>query len=1472
MKTIIPYFRLFILFSLIYLFPVILFCQTLEITPTSEFCEDDNIMFVLEGVGTCTTPPFTYRLQRFNPNVGMWVTEESLETSDIDITFNRSAEIGDEGMWRIEIQDSDNSICTSNTVTADTVDEKPIVSIVTPNSSPFNICQGSSLDLQANTSGATTSITWSDNGAGGNFTNPNGNVTSYTPPASFSNPITITVTTNTNGQCPAAQAQILVNINSIATVDIITNSTVICEESSIQLEGTFGGGAQSVTWSSVPAGSFSNPNSLTPTFTPPANVLGDITITLTTDDPTGPCPAVSESVVITVEEQPIVLITTPDSDPFDICQGSSLDLQASTGGATSSITWSDNGAGGSFTNPNGNITSYTHPANFPNPITILVTTNANGQCPAAEDEVEVNINPVATVDINTDPTSICEESSIQLEGTFGGGAQSITWSSVPAGSFSNPTSLTPTFTPPANVLGDITITLTTDDPTGPCPAVSESVVITVDEQPIVSIATPSSDPFDICQGSSLDLQASTGGATSSITWSDNGAGGSFTNPNGNVTSYTHPTNFPNQIAIAVTTNSNGQCPAAEDDVAVNINPAATVDINTDPTIICEESSIQLNSTFGGGAQSITWSSAPAGSFSDPNSSTPTFTPPDDVLGDITITLTTDDPIGPCPAASDEVIIEVDEQPTVDPTAAPAINCQGQSFTLGVATNSAVTSVMWTASPTSAGVFSNSNDPNTTFTPIASFIGNISICVESNSTTACAASIECIPIVVQSAPFIQISTPSNQITEICQGTSFDIETTGNSDVVWTVMSNGGGGSLSDITDPNPTFTADGPPGNVTVMVETVTNSVDCQEDTDFIIFEVLPSTSAQIELSGSSPASQCIDQASFVFNATLIGANSGSWSDNGAGGTFDPTSGPNTVYTPNGIGEFCVSYTTTDALCGNVESEPICVKVFEEVIASVSTLDDSLCMGLNFDIDADIMGPNNNGIWTSNVDNGVFSPDNTISATTYIPPLNYSGPITLTFTPNAEPQSPCIPQSADLVLQVNPLPTSTIAVEEISMTTSGDGIICQGEDVILTVVGSDDNTSCSWTSDFDLSPPNDCTWNLNNLDTFGVFNVDVTVVNEFMCSSSNNTTITISQDPDLEIIVQNPCVGEDLQLEFSSIFLDTYFTSFGWEKDNVFLTDMVTYTSENVGTAQSGTYTFTAVDPSGCNWSISEDITIDTIPQPVIQDTYATVCQNAQVYYILDNFSEDSNIEWNISPPIPAENFEIIDDIVLIIHWTESGFYEITVQEYLGDDPNTPCLGVYELEVEVTNDIAPDTAPIFHYPLNDILIVKDPDVTCYQWGYYDPVTRSMVTIPGETFQAFAATGDDIRAFNENRTYWVETWNDPTGECDDPSCSTISIRMEEGGGILPEEEENKFVVYPNPNRGVFTVETNQMPKPSYQLKVVDSFGRQVLDKEIFTDNNKIKETLSFEQDLSAGVYMLFIYDELDIYREAKFIVFN
>src|SRR5207244_2487843 len=168
----------------------------------------------------------------------------------------------------------------------------------------------------------------------------------------------------------------------------------ICAGSTVSVSGTRGGSATSSTWTTPNGtGTFANPSALNTTYTPSAadRTAGTVTLTLTSNDPTGPCPAVSSSLVVTINPA-----ATANAGPDQtVCASSpTVTLAGSVGGGASSGTWS--GGAGTF-NPNNTTLNaqYTPSAAEITAGTVpltLTTSDPPGPCGAASDQMVRTVN------------------------------------------------------------------------------------------------------------------------------------------------------------------------------------------------------------------------------------------------------------------------------------------------------------------------------------------------------------------------------------------------------------------------------------------------------------------------------------------------------------------------------------------------------------------------------------------------------------------------------------------------------------------------------------------------------------------------------------------------------------------------------------------------------------------------------------------------------------------------------------------------------------------------------------------------------------------------------------------------------------------------------------------------------------------------------------------------------------------------
>jgi hypothetical protein len=223
----------------------------------------------------------------------------------------------------------------------------------------------------------------------------------------------------------------------------------------------------------------------------------------------------------------------------DICSNGTVSLSGNIGGGATTATWTTSGTG-TFSNPSLLNTTYSPSAadiNLGNVSLTLTTTNPAGSCSIATDEMILTINPAATVNAGADQ-SVCvgTNTTVSLAGVISGGSNSGIWT-APTGSFNNPALLNAIYTPVANA-GSVVLTLTSNDPSGPCSAQSDVVTInlipnpTVDAGndttvcsnhfPLTLTATGTGNSYSWSNGSSTATTTVTAGGTYTVTATLNG--------------------------------------------------------------------------------------------------------------------------------------------------------------------------------------------------------------------------------------------------------------------------------------------------------------------------------------------------------------------------------------------------------------------------------------------------------------------------------------------------------------------------------------------------------------------------------------------------------------------------------------------------------------------------------------------------------------------------------------------------------------------------------------------------------------------------------------------------------------------------------------------------------------------------------------------------------------------------------------
>jgi len=425
------------------------------------------------------------------------------------------------------------------------------------------------LTINGSVTGVNAQVTWSDNNAGGSFTNPNNPLTTYIPPSGINNNITLTLTADILlSTCP--QATHTISVSVVPAPEITSSSDKqICEGEPIPALTVLTNSANAIVdWYNQANGgqlSLSGSTSYTPAVA--GTYFAEIR------DPQGSC-TIPPRTPVTLTIAPGATVDAGSSSEI-ICENTRLQLDGRFGGTATGASWSTPLSGGNFIDPTNLQTEFVPPLGTYTDIPLILTAiGGSGFCAAATDTLFLTVSrqPKGIIDFND--LTVCAGDQIDLTGRLQDGATSPLWSTSVAGGFiPNPSSLATTYDTPPTGVNEVTIYLTTSDPTGQCSDFRDSAIVRLQEPAVAEAG----DNDIQCKGEDFSLNGSISGSASSAIWNDNNIGGIFLpNRNDLNATYRPPVGASNIRLILSTNDPFGSCGAAMDIVDLFVKPAPTI--------------------------------------------------------------------------------------------------------------------------------------------------------------------------------------------------------------------------------------------------------------------------------------------------------------------------------------------------------------------------------------------------------------------------------------------------------------------------------------------------------------------------------------------------------------------------------------------------------------------------------------------------------------------------------------------------------------------------------------------------------------------------------------------------------------------------------------------------------------------------------------------------------------------------------
>ncbi len=622
------------------------------------------------------------------------------DVNDLQSTYTLDAAENVVGNTIILTLTNMDGVCTNSDEVTITVTGQAIASM----GSDVAVCTDDpNATVVAFPSGSANSGSWATSGDGTFMPSANVDNPTYVPgtndlAGAFPNVITLSYTTNQNGECPQVTGMLNYTIYQEVTIDAGLGATVCSNNPTATIAGMITGGASLGTWRSVTDndptndgtfgtmnmvdvdGNFSRTIANSYTLSPFEVALGYATLRLTSDDPDpSPCNEVFDEITIMVDPAAMAFI---DDSEIVICEDNpTVDVVAEVSGTATTGTWTTSGTGSfsAVTTTAGTPTTVSATYNLSatditngiigTPITLTFTTDTPaGPCGPDVAQATIYVDPVAVADAGEDQT-MCSDQNIALDGTVSGSATSGIWSSSGTGTFTS-MSVTPTgsgffsvstiYTPSSadSTAGSVVLTLTTNDPDNPCDAVSDDITLTIEAAPYAEIMS-SNDVICSNEGT-VALTATLYGTAVSGYWKCDNCTGSFNDYTALSAIYTMGATDAIGTVLEfefVVDEPIGACDAY-------ITPIYLVEIVSSPVImtilpekICEGDAVQLITTTTNGLAPFTYNWSPNTNIDDNTLAQPTVSP----LVSTTYMVTVTD-ANACTGVN-TVLVNVDPKPT-----------------------------------------------------------------------------------------------------------------------------------------------------------------------------------------------------------------------------------------------------------------------------------------------------------------------------------------------------------------------------------------------------------------------------------------------------------------------------------------------------------------------------------------------------------------------------------------------------------------------------------------------------------------------------------------------------------------------------------------------------------------------------------------------------------------------------------------
>ncbi len=901
-----------------------------------------------------------------------------------------------------------------------------------------------------------SSVLWTALDGSGTFSNNTIVNPIYTPSASDYLQPSVTLRLTAYAIPPCTETvfdDITIDISEAPTVSTGLTTVTICESGTYLVTTASASNYSSVAWSTTGDGTFSDGNTLTPTYIPGPldRITGSAVLTITAQ-PQNPC-----TVEATSE---FTLFLTPEPEVnagIDdvICEGDIFPIPTSDAQYYNTLMWTTSGSGSFDDN------SILHPNYIPSAsdislgaVTLTLTATSNPPCLAiVTDEMELTIIQNVMVDAGSDAVICGDESSYFIFDATASDNSSISWTTSGDGSFNNPALLNPVYTPGSADIaaGSVTLEITAVS-ISPCSGfATDQMTITLNPMPVVDAG-----PDDVvCDNGAYTCNFSSVSFEDHVEWTTTGTG-TFNNVN-----QLHPTYIPSSsdvslgsVYLRITAYGDVSCSANSVSDSLELSFTLSPEAFAGPDEGICESGIVISSATAANFSTLEWtSSGTSGTIINGNTLTPTYTPsPTDIAnGMVTLTLTAN-PNTPCAVAvTDDVIFTIHLMATVDAGADASICETDTYFLMGNATD--YTSLFWTTS--GDGTFSNNGTLFPTYHPGMNDIvtGSAIITLSAESIAPCTQTItDNMVLTIESLPEVS----AGNSTMICVGETYTTTTAWATNYATLHWTSSGSGTFDNPDVLNTVYTpsaGDLANGGFTLTLTATANMV-CggATDTDDVYVGIQEAPTAD----AGSDALICAGESYTVFDADATYYSSVTWTTSGNGtfvnqNSLAPTYIPGSADINSGTVTLTLISNSIAPCFGNAQD--VMIITINPGPTADAGIDDTICEGDSFTFSTASTTNNSSFLWTT-LGSGAFINANTLTPT-YLPDAAdiAAGFVILRLT--AYPTTPCTDEVYDeMILTIVPMP---------EVFAGADHTICQGESYGIFDATAVNQHTVSWTT-------------------------------------------------------------------------------------------------------------------------------------------------------------------------------------------------------------------------------------------------------------------------------------------------------------------------------------------------------------------------------------------------------------------------